>query len=189
MGQFLLTLMVVLATATGSVAATTADGFARYQIILERKPFGEPPPEPEKPPPPPAAEAPPWAESYRLYSVAQTEGEPIQASLWDLKNMKTVMVSLGGAAVDGIELLSADIVEEVATLSKDGMSATMELEESAKKPPPKKNPPRGVKPVQKKQNIRQVKKNKVQPKPTQTENRAKQILRARGKGRNNEVVQ
>jgi hypothetical protein len=185
MRKFLFILLILPATGAGASAAPETEGFSRYQIILERKPFGEPP-EPEKPPPPPpTAETPPWADSYRLYSVIQTEGEPIQASLWDLKNMKTVMVSLGGTAVDGIELISADIFNEVAILSKDGISATMELKESTQKPPPKKKLPRGIKPGQKKQNNPKAPATLDRAKQTKNEDRVKRVLRTRRMGTGN----
>lgn len=123
----------------GTVGALGADGFERYQVILERKPFGEPPPTP--PPPPPTDETPPWAEAYRLCSVYEDSNQRVQVALLDTKTNKPVMLTLGRDAVNGIELLAADIHEEEATLRKDGEEVTMKLTAS-KRPPPAKADPR-----------------------------------------------
>lgn len=125
------------------VAWGAPDGFERYRVILERKPFGEPPPEPPEPPPPPA-EDPPWAKTYRLCSVYQEEGEPVEVALLDLKTNKPVMLTLGGGPNEGIELVSADVETEEATLVREGLQVTMNLEAS-KTPAPKPKPPQANK--------------------------------------------
>ena len=153
MTRYLVNGLVVAVAFAGAFPTLAVDDFERYQIILERKPFGEAPPEPLAPPPPPGPEKPPWTESYRLFSVIHPEDKPIQASLWDLKSKKAVMVTVGGDPVDGIELISANITDEVAVLSKDGEEATLELKESTQKSAPKpqkrKKLPRGVKQAKK----------------------------------------
>ena len=141
-------------------ALASADGFDRYLVILETKPFGEPPPEPVKPPPP-AEETPPWAKAYRLCSVYQAAGEPIEVALLDLKTNKPVMLTLGGEASEGIELISADVDAEEATLMKEGLTVTMQLEAS-KKPPPK--------PAPRKPGQRRVRKRVAQPATPQQPN-------------------
>lgn len=117
-------------------AARAADGFDRYRVILEREPFGAPPPEPEAPPAPPAEEEPPWAKTYRLCSVYQSNNSEVQVALLDTKTNKPVMLTLGKGPVEGIELVSADLSAEEAVLRKDGRQATMKLEAS-KTPPPR----------------------------------------------------
>ena len=126
----------VLALACAHTAWAAAEGFERYQVILERQIFGEPPPPPEEPEVVPE-EKPPWADQYRLCSVYEEEGKQIQVALLDLKTQKAVMLTLGGEPDQGIELLSADVVEEEATLQKDGKSFTMKLTASNRpKTPP-----------------------------------------------------
>ena len=122
-----------------SVWAAT-DGFERYQVILERQIFGEPPPPPAAPVVAPE-EKPPWAEQYRLCSVYEEDGKEIQVALLDLKTNKAVMLTLGGEPAQGIELLSADVAEEEATLQKDGKPVTMKLSASTRpRTPPKLKP-------------------------------------------------
>lgn len=118
----------MLLAVVGGIAgyATANDGFDRYQVILERQPFGEPEPEPE-PPPPAEDEIPPWAEAYRLCSVYESFGKEVQVALLDTKTNKPVMLTLGGDPVEGIELLAANLTEEEATFAKDGQSVTMKL--------------------------------------------------------------
>ena len=82
MTRYLVNGLVVAVAFAGAFPTLAVDDFERYQIILERKPFGEAPPEPLAPPPPPGPEKPPWTESYRLISVIHPEDKPIQASLW-----------------------------------------------------------------------------------------------------------
>jgi hypothetical protein len=123
----------------GAPLWAAAWGFERYQVILERKLFGEPPPVLVAPGPAPVEE-PPWAKSYRLCSVYQEEGEPVEVALLDLKTNKPVMLTLDGGPNQGIELLFADIETEEARLIKDGLEVTMSLEAS-KAPPPKPKQP------------------------------------------------
>ncbi len=101
--------------------------FDRYQIILDRKPFGAAPPAPEPPPPPPGPEAPPWADSYRLVSVTQVEGGDVRVGILDRRNNKAVVLRIGEMQ-EGIELLTADVAEESAQLRKNGETATMNLQ-------------------------------------------------------------
>ena len=114
-----------------------ADGeFDRYQVILDRKPFGEPPPVHVQAPP--VDNTPPWAETYRLCSVYEDSNDRVQVALLDIKTKKPVMLTLGGGSIEGIELLSANVNDEQATLEKNGEAITMKLE--ASKSPPQKQP-------------------------------------------------
>lgn len=117
-----------------ALGALADEGFDRYQVILERKPFGKP----EVIPPPPAApaeETPPWALTYRLCSVYESNREDVQVALLDTKTNKPVILILGGEPVEGIQLLGANITDEQATLVKDGQSVTMKLTASTKPKP------------------------------------------------------
>lgn len=146
MNSFTKTILLLAWTAATLVTARAADTFDRYQVILEREPFGAPPPEPAAPPPPPMEEEPPWAKTYRLCSVYESNGNGIQVALVDNKTNKPVMLTLGKDPVEGIELLSANVQEEEAVLTKDGRQVTMKVEAS-KAPPPRtatKAPPRAT---------------------------------------------
>lgn len=131
--------MVVMGLSAATARGTT-DGFDRYRVIMERKPFGEPPPV-QAPPPPPPDVTPPWAETYRLCSVYEAGGTKVRVGLLELKTNKALILAIGEAQ-NGIELLSADVTEETATLTKDGQEVTMKLEASTtKKPAPAVKPP------------------------------------------------
>lgn len=121
-------------------AWAASDGFDRYRVILDRKPFGEPPPPPEVPVEVPEEE-PPWAKAYRLCSVYEANDGGIQVAVLDTKTNKPIMLTLGEEPVQGITLVSADIGEEEATLIKDGLQVTMKLE--ASRQPAAKAAPRG----------------------------------------------
>ena len=128
---------VLCLTGLNAVTAWSAGGFDRYQIILERKPFGEPPPILDVPPPPEQpVEDPPWARTYRLCSVYESNSKRVQVALLDMKTNKPVMLTLGEPPVEGIELISADILDEEAILLKNGQRVTMKLEAS-KAPKPR----------------------------------------------------
>jgi hypothetical protein len=135
------TALLLTATWLGLLAIATGaptDSFDRYQVIVERKPFGEPPPPPVTPPPP-VEETPPWAESYRLCSVYEAEGSKTRVGLLEMKSNKALILAIGESQ-NGILLLSADVAEETATLSKDGQEVTMKLEASKRKAPAKPAP-------------------------------------------------
>jgi hypothetical protein len=129
-----ITITVLMSLTVGATAlpAAATDSFDRYQIIMDRKPFGEPPPVQAAPPPPPV-ETPPWAETYRLCSVYEAEGKKVRVGLLEVKTNKAMILAIGEAQ-NGIELLSADVGEESATLTKDGQEVTMKLEASKAKP-------------------------------------------------------
>jgi len=137
MKMFLFPLCLVMLCAPVCTWAAS-DGFARYQVILERKPFGEPPPPVEVPVEVPEEE-PPWAKAYRLCSVYEANDGGIQVAVLDTKTNKPLMLTLGEEPVQGITLISANVGDEEATLTKDGLQVTMKLETS-RRPAPKKRP-------------------------------------------------
>jgi len=62
-----------LALAAGGLAASTDDGFGRYEVILDRMPFGEIVVE-EAPPPEPAPAGESFAKAFRMCSITKPEG-------------------------------------------------------------------------------------------------------------------
>ena len=78
------------------LGAAAYGGFERYRVILERKPFGKPPPEPE---PVVTDEDPPWTKEYRLCSVYQEEDQPVEVALVDPLAMMSVVDNAELAAV------------------------------------------------------------------------------------------
>jgi hypothetical protein len=103
------------------VAAFGADGpeadFSRYNLILERKPFGVPPveaaPEEGAPVPPDS-----FATYVRLTALMQEEGGRVRVGFVDKRQKdKSYMLSVGEKA-DDYEVLEADVEAEVAKLRK-----------------------------------------------------------------------
>lgn len=147
MKPFCITCLLLLAAWPVAGRASMPD-FDRYQIILDRKPFGDVPPAPETPPPAPGPAAPPWADSYRLVSVTQVEGGDVRVGILDRRNNKALVLRIGEMQ-EGIELLEADVGEESAQLRKDGETATMNLQgaTSGERPsPPPATPAQATRP-------------------------------------------
>jgi hypothetical protein len=104
--------------------------FERYQIILNRKPFGEPPPEPA--PDPAARQVPPgesFAKHLRLSALIEVEGagEGMRVGLIDLQTKESFMLRVG-ESMNGVELVSADYEAEEAVLRKGGEMALLKSE-------------------------------------------------------------
>lgn len=119
-------LSMAIVSLTGALLVEAApEGFERYKVILDRKPFGEPPIVPE-PVAAPVPVTPPWAETYRLVSVTKVEGDDVRVGILDTRSNRAVVLKVGEME-DGIELLSANIEEESAELRKGGEVVTMTL--------------------------------------------------------------
>lgn len=119
-------LSIIILFLSGMLVAQAApEGFERYKVILDRKPFGEPPIVVD-PPAEPLAETPPWAAAYRLVSVTKVEGGDVRVGILDTKSNKALVLKVGEME-DGIELLAADVLAENAELRKGGEVVTMDL--------------------------------------------------------------
>lgn len=107
-------------------AATPDIPFDRYQVILNRKPFGEAPP----PPPPPAKPPPPkgdsFAKSLRLSMIIETDDGEMRVGFVDNRTQKSYSL-LQGESVDGIELVSASFLDEEAVLKNGEEMALLKL--------------------------------------------------------------
>ncbi|RKX31928.1 MAG: hypothetical protein DRP22_03000, partial [Verrucomicrobia bacterium] len=104
--------------------------FDRYRIILERKPFGAPPP-PESPRPISPAES--FARNLRLSALLEVEGGGIKVGLVDKKTGKSFFLT-EGETVEGIELVSASFDDEEAVLRKGNEMAVIKLESGEIRP-------------------------------------------------------
>ena len=111
-----------------SVGGSADDGFARYQVILSRKPFGDaPPPEKAEPPAKPQAES--FAKTLRMFSITKPDDGDIRVGIIDQSNQRTYVLHVGETHPDGITLVSADFAEEEAVLRKDEENALMKLKD------------------------------------------------------------
>ncbi len=130
-------LRVVLSVAvlSAAVAAGAASvPFSRYEVILARKPFGEPPPPVPSasagavapaPPPPPS-----FAKELRLCGLTQSPRWGITAGLVDIRTQKGYLLRVGETD-DEIELVDADFDAGAVKLRKGQDTQWLYLEGSA----------------------------------------------------------
>jgi hypothetical protein len=109
--------LLVLSAATAFAAAQSETDFARYSVILTRKPFG-------LPPAPAAAEGGPvapqdsFATFVRLTAMMQEEGGGIRVGFVDKKQKDKVYMLAVGEKADDYEVLEADLASELAKIRK-----------------------------------------------------------------------
>lgn len=96
-----------------ATAATTTFPFERYQIILERKPFGSLPAPEVVTAPQPQAES--FAKSLRLSTIIERDDGYIKVGFVDTRTGRSYMLG-AGESQDGIEVVSANWKDEEAVL-------------------------------------------------------------------------
>ncbi len=126
-------IVVLLGLVIGQARASVP-GFDRYRSILERKPFGDPPPQPVEerstavlPP----AES--FARHIRLSAVYETQEGDVRVGLVNNQNNDNFFLSVGESH-EGIELVSASFADEEAVLRRGSEMAVVKLTESAAQP-------------------------------------------------------
>ncbi len=100
---------VILACGFAVAAEAVVQPFSRYEVILRRRPFGEPPPpvmpdaagQSIKPPPPPAAR------EWRLCSLTRSEKRGITVGLVNIRTQASHLIK-PGEKVDDIEVVEVD---------------------------------------------------------------------------------
>lgn len=107
----------------GALAAPP--GFERYQVILDRKPFGEPPPPEAATKPLLPSES--FARTLRLCALLEVEDGGIRVGIVDQQTQQSFFLS-EGEVVEGIELVSADYDNEEAVLRKGSEMAVIKLQ-------------------------------------------------------------
>ena len=122
--KYFLIVLLTVATAvillpTSAAAEITVHPFSRYQIILDRKPFGEPPPPPPAPTQPhqPVREEPPFTQNLRLVALSETDFG-LRIGIVDVAEKKNYYLSVGDV-FNGIKILEASFEDERVLLSKD----------------------------------------------------------------------
>lgn len=123
---------LALAPALSPAAVPDDAGFERYEVILMRKPFGDVVLQPEPEPPPPPGES--FAKNLRICSITQPEGRELKVGFVDLPTEKSFMLQVGEQNADGIELISADLIEEEAVVQKGTEIVLMKLAEGTATP-------------------------------------------------------
>jgi len=100
-----------------AAAAAGTPSFQRYEVILDRKPFGvelPPPPPPVVPPVPPGESV---VNQMRMSAVVRDDEGVIRVGLMDQKAKKNYLLAVG-ETVDGIEIVAADYERERARLRR-----------------------------------------------------------------------
>ncbi|MGD9873707.1 MAG: hypothetical protein AB7T27_05490 [Kiritimatiellia bacterium] len=123
-----LTVLVALAALK---AGANAGDFERYRVIMDRKPFGEAPPEAEVVKEIPLSES--FAKSLRLCAITiETDGR-VRAGITDDATQSYYRI-FEGETEDGMELLSIDPEAQEAVLSKNGEMAVVTMKSADNKP-------------------------------------------------------
>ena len=112
----------------GVIGAEAAPySFDRYQVILDRKPFGEPPPAPvvQAAPVIPAV-APSFARTLRLSMIIKEDTGDLKVGIVNLSDNSVLALHVGDIE-NGIELVSADYDEDEAVLRKGTEMALIKM--------------------------------------------------------------
>ena len=117
---------IVVAGLLGLTAGADTPDFSRYQVILDRKPFGTaPPPEDTSNRPIPLSES--FAKNLRMSALLEVEGGGIRIGLIDSQSGKNFFLGIGDNE-DGIELISASYKDEEAVIRKGPEMAVLKLQ-------------------------------------------------------------
>lgn len=109
---------------SGSGAGAVTDDFARYQEILDRKPFGEPPPDPSMMPTNVVQnEADLFTKTLKMVAIRLDQNGRVRVGFINKAAAnKSYYLRAGETSPDGIELVDADFELESALLKKDSRS-------------------------------------------------------------------
>jgi len=117
-------------------AIAAEDDFERYQIIIERRPFGEEPPEVSAPEPKQIPLSQSFAKDLRLTMISEGPNG-LLVGVIDNKLKKNYVLRVGQVE-SSIELVEADIEKSEAMLKKGNEVALFKLEEGQPEPLTKK---------------------------------------------------
>jgi len=122
-------LILVLLTFALSALAVE-EGFARYQIIIDKHPFGEEPPELETVQ---ISLDKSFARHLRLSMLFEGPGGDVRAGIIDTKEKKNYILSVGEIE-GGLELIEADLSTSEAMLRRGSEVALFKLESDTPEP-------------------------------------------------------
>jgi len=109
-------------------AYAVEESFSRYQLIIDKHPFGEEPME-AGPVQVPISKS--FAKNLRLSMLFENSDGKLRAGVVDKKSKKSFILSLGQPNEDGIELVEADIRASEAMLRKGSEVVLFKLEGGA----------------------------------------------------------
>lgn len=123
-GPFHPWLLLVLMTPAVRADAPAGISFERYQVILDRKPFGSLPPSGPVVAPQPQAES--FAKRLRLSTIIEVNDGSMKIGFIDTGTGKNYMLQ-PGESMDGIEVVSGSWVDEEAILKQGEEMALIKL--------------------------------------------------------------
>ncbi len=121
-------ILILLTLALSGMAAE--EGFKRYQIIIDKHPFGEEPPELETVQ---ISLDKSFARHLRLSMLFEGPGGDVRAGIIDTKEKKNYILSIGEIE-GGLELIEADLSASEAMLRKGSEVALFKLESDTPEP-------------------------------------------------------
>ena len=116
-----------------------ADDFSRYQIIIDKRPFGDEPAEVVDPSPIQISDEQSFAKNLRLTMLFEGPGGDLRAGFIDSVLKKNYILK-PGQSENGLELVEADLEAAEATLRKGREVALFKMKEDTSTPAPKKKP-------------------------------------------------
>jgi len=116
---------------TLSGASLCAASFDRYQIIVDRKPFGDPPPPPKRAEREPLRQQDSFAKTLRMSTMIELDDGLVKIGLVDLKTKESFFLKEGGEAERDISLVQANYEEEEVVLRKGEEMAILKLADDA----------------------------------------------------------
>ena len=123
--------LIILILLTFALSALAAEeGFARYQIIIDKHPFGEEPPELETVQ---ISLDKSFARHLRLSMLFEGPGGDVRAGIIDTKEKKNYILSIGEIE-GGLELIEADLSASEAMLRRGSEVALFKLESDTPEP-------------------------------------------------------
>jgi len=117
--------LLVLAFSHTAVAGDAAD-FSHYQVILDREPFGEPPPDNVGSNSVPSPQS--FIRDLKMVAITECENGDLKVGFVDVKaGNKSYYLSVGEQSDDGIEVVDADYGSESALLKKGSDSQWLNM--------------------------------------------------------------
>lgn len=109
----------------GETALSVVPGhdFLRYQIILDKKPFGEITPSEASQPQAPLGDV--FSKEFEMKAIVD-DGTGVRVGLLDKKTNKSFFLGVGESG-EGLQLVSVDYDKEEAVVKKDGETAVVKL--------------------------------------------------------------
>lgn len=118
----------------GTLCSASVPEFSRFRVILDRKPFGDPPPAPAPSrPTPPVSPQQSFARTIRLTALFETADGELSVGLVNSQNNDSFFLRVGESH-DGIELVSASYDDEEAILRRGSEMAVVSFDTGSVEP-------------------------------------------------------